>query len=815
MLSKRERQQLKKLLSQAFDPADSFNLNELDGFLYGLAITPEMIRPEEWLPVAFGEHPPDFRSEKEADRFYSTMMKAYNSFQTLRLKKELRFPFNLEELTEEMLGELTDWVFGFHEALTLRPHLWASDAESGPERPGGEESLDMAESISVVWGLACPEEAPNIFEAMDRIEGGMKNTQLLGNLIVLLPHAVATIQAHAEELEVLRLEEEALVSAGAQRAEKIGRNEPCPCGSGKKYKKCCQGKDAPAPEKAGAAAADLLELAVPEKPLSAAAPQMNNKDRALLQTIVKKTVAGLEKGNVPRLGGREEDLVFGHPAAPFELVDMLSGLEPGEVPDETSLHAVVLLLSPLLEELRASIERSRKGATDRLALLQKVIAEKLLRSEANLVVANEIVRTLQDSRLDLLPVLKEAHHKLILEIGETDPLQGGQPDHGVFIDLLDEIECADPFEGFAFLMDQLRLVDPQVQLSMIDAFADSQYPLLRDIAALAILHPEPEVRNHVPSLLSRAGKEVSPETLRRFIVARNWLPEAIRPDLDACIQKARKARVECASLKGRKIEKIHATPLDGAGAQGLWVTTRAETGIHVECVLWKQSEGIIDAWGRDMTKTEGTRLMRQAGKEAGMVKVERWYLDKAVCHALSVGLDAGKAPPVGLLQVAEWLEISDWKPAPLDREAEINALYVEAEESSKPIFSQRARLKVLQESFAWGMEKKFAQTWFEDDATVFKTLKRSLGNPDQWHKKYPRSIDVVLDKILEPKRAVWLERLVFTTLWLKANTGRPPLGWHKMLLLANQLDQDVPLRDCPLMAAIAEASLLAAQERGE
>ena len=23
---------------------------------------------------------------------------------------------------------------------------------------------------------------------------------------------------------------------------KIGRNEPCPCGSGKKYKQCCEGK---------------------------------------------------------------------------------------------------------------------------------------------------------------------------------------------------------------------------------------------------------------------------------------------------------------------------------------------------------------------------------------------------------------------------------------------------------------------------------------------------------------------------------------------------------------------------------------------
>jgi hypothetical protein len=27
----------------------------------------------------------------------------------------------------------------------------------------------------------------------------------------------------------------------------IGRNDPCPCGSGQKYKRCCLGKDAPAP----------------------------------------------------------------------------------------------------------------------------------------------------------------------------------------------------------------------------------------------------------------------------------------------------------------------------------------------------------------------------------------------------------------------------------------------------------------------------------------------------------------------------------------------------------------------------------------
>jgi SWIM/SEC-C metal-binding protein len=27
----------------------------------------------------------------------------------------------------------------------------------------------------------------------------------------------------------------------ARAAAKVGRNEPCPCGSGKKFKKCCEG----------------------------------------------------------------------------------------------------------------------------------------------------------------------------------------------------------------------------------------------------------------------------------------------------------------------------------------------------------------------------------------------------------------------------------------------------------------------------------------------------------------------------------------------------------------------------------------------
>jgi uncharacterized protein YecA (UPF0149 family) len=39
-----------------------------------------------------------------------------------------------------------------------------------------------------------------------------------------------------EEMERNRLR---ALQANLQQTKKVGRNDPCPCGSGKKYKKCC------------------------------------------------------------------------------------------------------------------------------------------------------------------------------------------------------------------------------------------------------------------------------------------------------------------------------------------------------------------------------------------------------------------------------------------------------------------------------------------------------------------------------------------------------------------------------------------------
>ena len=53
------------------------------------------------------------------------------------------------------------------------------------------------------------------------------------SLLVLSDNEVARIQAKAAELRARRLQD-------ARQYGKIRRNDPCPCGSGRKYKRCCR-----------------------------------------------------------------------------------------------------------------------------------------------------------------------------------------------------------------------------------------------------------------------------------------------------------------------------------------------------------------------------------------------------------------------------------------------------------------------------------------------------------------------------------------------------------------------------------------------
>ena len=80
----------------------------------------------------------------------------------------------------------------------------------------------------------------------DRIRDPQDNNlnHFCGSFKMFFKHADARLQSIAEEWkshQVLLREEELQGRSGSLKDKKIGRNDPCTCGSGLKYKKCCGG----------------------------------------------------------------------------------------------------------------------------------------------------------------------------------------------------------------------------------------------------------------------------------------------------------------------------------------------------------------------------------------------------------------------------------------------------------------------------------------------------------------------------------------------------------------------------------------------
>ena len=84
--------------------------------------------------------------------------------------------------------------------------------------------------------MALP-ETPFEFYSLAHRERQRKNLSLEGLLTLPEPTAVDLILARRQEEN--RERQQTILKKKPVKAKKIGRNDPCPCGSGRKYKKCC------------------------------------------------------------------------------------------------------------------------------------------------------------------------------------------------------------------------------------------------------------------------------------------------------------------------------------------------------------------------------------------------------------------------------------------------------------------------------------------------------------------------------------------------------------------------------------------------
>lgn len=177
------------------------------------------------------------------------------------------------------------------------------------------------------------------------------------------------------------------------------------------------------------------------------------------------------------------------------------------------------------------------------------------------------------------------------------------------------------------------------------AFPNAQ---VREAAIFLLLDAEPAVRKAAIKELQAHVSGLTPDSLRRLIAMRNWLPEAERSGADALIRAARADGIACAPWQEAGTDGIMASAIDGSGARGFLIVTRAGRKKRLSSVLLKT--GVLDAWaGPPETKASIQNAIDQAGSQTPMIAVSRAYLDQTISDYLSRGFAAGVLPPAGLL----------------------------------------------------------------------------------------------------------------------------------------------------------------------
>ena len=190
------------------------DVSEMDGFFAALACAPDMILPSRWFPAIWGgeELEPEWENETEFTEFSHAVFALYN--QVMQHMGDDRFEaLFLERKVEGKTYTIVDeWCDGFMRGLELWPPL------SSEDKAFTEECIRSVRLFSLEGGL---DEHSDLDEA--------ETTALQ-----------QSIEPSVRCLHQYFLARRPLPGQPHVRgAPKTGRNDPCPCGSGKKFKKCC------------------------------------------------------------------------------------------------------------------------------------------------------------------------------------------------------------------------------------------------------------------------------------------------------------------------------------------------------------------------------------------------------------------------------------------------------------------------------------------------------------------------------------------------------------------------------------------------
>lgn len=200
------------------------NIEALDGFLAALVSGPDDVPESEYIEEIWGDNVANedtFIAQPILQDLVFLVIRHRDAIAHTLLSGDVFVPLLLED--EQGICRANDWAIGFMRGMGMRRTQLAqllNDQENGG-------------AIVPILALAHEHDPdPELRTYATPIDGELREKLIIG--------AAAGVMRIYRYFEGQRLMNSIRESTRYRRiARKVGRNEPCPCGSGKKFKQCC------------------------------------------------------------------------------------------------------------------------------------------------------------------------------------------------------------------------------------------------------------------------------------------------------------------------------------------------------------------------------------------------------------------------------------------------------------------------------------------------------------------------------------------------------------------------------------------------
>ncbi|GGW92385.1 UPF0149 family protein [Alteromonas halophila] len=205
---------------------------ELLGLITAISSSPELIVPSEWYPFIWNDHAEDpaFETSQQAEQLLGYLLQWSNyCTEAFVQQHELALPAELDvDEAGAPTDELVDFAQGYLLGQDWLKEVWDAfipDDESEESSIVGVTMLLMMQCIQP--NTRESEEYPDLVAVLTKKESANKT-------LAIFLSSVGNLGCELYE------QQRQQSSAPYHNAmKKVGRNDPCPCGSGRKYKKCC------------------------------------------------------------------------------------------------------------------------------------------------------------------------------------------------------------------------------------------------------------------------------------------------------------------------------------------------------------------------------------------------------------------------------------------------------------------------------------------------------------------------------------------------------------------------------------------------